>query len=161
MQGTETGTGQESGQESGQVRITRYYPVAADKVWRAWTDPQALSQWFGPGKTQVPTEAEIDLRVGGHYRIAFSGHDGEMHEALGHYQEVEPYSRLVFTWSWKTMPERVSRVSITLTPVAGGTQLLFVHDRFFNEQGRINHERGWPEFFASLDGFLQTEQQEA
>lgn len=146
---------QQQQQQPAQVSITRHYPVAPEKVWRAWTDPQALSQWFGPGKTYAPTEAEIDLRAGGGFRIAFSGNDGEAHEASGVYQEVEPHRRLVFSWTWKSTPERVSRVSITFTPMDGGTELGFVHDRFFDEQACANHQRGWPLFFDSLADFLR------
>jgi len=101
------------------------------------------------------TKAEIDLRVGGRYCIAFGAPDGEQHEVSGVYQEVVPHSRLVFTWAFKSTPERVSRVSIELKPTSGGTDLRFVHDRFFNEQARINHERGWPEFFDNLHTFFQ------
>lgn len=84
---------------SAEVSIRRTYPVAPDKVWRAWTQPQALSQWFGPGATPSRAEAEIDLRVGGRYRIAFPMPNGEKNEASGEYLEVVPNRRLVFTWA--------------------------------------------------------------
>jgi len=142
-------------QASAQVGIRRHYRVAPDKVWRAWTDPKALSEWFSPGSTTASTTAEIDLSVGGRYRIAFVAPDGERHEATGVYQEVVPQRRLVFSWSWKSTPERVSRISIELTPVAGGTELSFVHDRFFDAQARDNHERGWQLFFTNLDHHLE------
>ncbi len=141
-------------QEPAQLNINRSYRVAPEKVWRAWTEPQALSQWFGPGKPASVSTAEIDLRVGGHYRIAFSTPDGDSHEVSGVYQEVVLHRRLVFTWAWKSTPERVSRVSIDLKPLADGTELSFVHDRFFDAQARDNHERGWQPFFDSLDDFL-------
>jgi uncharacterized protein YndB with AHSA1/START domain len=142
------------GQEPAQVSINRSYRVAPEKVWRAWTDPQALSQWFGPGKTPSVAAAEIDLQIGGRYRIAFSTPDGESHEVSGVYQEVVLNRRLVFTWAWKSTPERVSRVSIDLKPLADGTELSFVHDRFFDATARNNHERGWQPFFDSLGDYL-------
>jgi uncharacterized protein YndB with AHSA1/START domain len=135
------------------VSIRRSYHVAPDKVWRAWTEPQALSQWFGPGATPSRAQAEIDLRVGGRFRIAFPMPEGE-HEASGEYLEVLPNRRLVFTWAWKGTPERVSRVTIDLSPVADGTELSFVHDRFFDDKARANHERGWQPFFGNLGAFL-------
>ena len=58
-------------QEENAVRITRQYAANCEKVWRAWTEPQALSRWFGPGDTECVTRAELDVRVGGRYRIAF------------------------------------------------------------------------------------------
>ena len=136
-----------------EVRISRSYGVAPEKVWRAWTDPQALSQWFGPGNPLVTT-AEIDLRVGGRYRIVFKGASGDMNEVSGVYQEVVPHSRLVFTWAFKSTPERVSRVSIALKAQADGTELRFVHDRFHDEEARVGHENGWQRGFANLDAML-------
>jgi uncharacterized protein YndB with AHSA1/START domain len=143
-------------QQQAQVSLTRTYPVAAEKVWRAWTDPQQLSQWFGPARGQADVKAaEIDLREGGRFRFNFNMPDGDNNEASGVYQQVQPHQRLVFSWAWRSTPERVSRISITLTPVAGGTELQFVHDRFFDMQARDNHARGWAMFFDSLDSFLQ------
>jgi uncharacterized protein YndB with AHSA1/START domain len=73
----------------------------------------------------------------------------------GEYQEVTPPSRLVFSWAFHTTPERISRISITLRAVPGGTELTFVHDHFFDQQARDNHERGWTLFFTKLDQLLQ------
>ena len=70
------------------------YPVAPDKVWRAWTEPQALSHWFGPGDPDSVTRAELDLRVGGRLRISFRTQDGEEHDVSGVYQEVVENRRL-------------------------------------------------------------------
>ena len=143
-------------QQQAQINITRFYPAAPERVWRAWTDPQTLSQWFGPVRGQPSvTAAEIDLREGGQYRIAFNSPDGESHGVSGVYQQVLPHQRLVFTWAFRSTPERVSRISITLKAVAGGTELQFVHDRFFNTQARDNHAHGWPMCFDSLGHFLE------
>jgi uncharacterized protein YndB with AHSA1/START domain len=141
--------------DDNQLRIRRIYHVEPEKVWRAWTEPQALSQWFGTGRPGAVASAEIDLQVGGRYRIAFTGDNGEAHEVCGVYQEVVPHRRLVFSWAWKTTPDRVSRVSIDLTPVAGGTEMGFVHDRFFDTAARDNHERGWMSLLDHLGRSLQ------
>ncbi len=53
-----------------------------------------------------------------------------------------PHRRLVFTWAWKSTPERVSRISIALKSLADGTELSFAHGRFYDEKARANHERG-------------------
>jgi uncharacterized protein YndB with AHSA1/START domain len=141
--------------EKPSLSITRRYAVAPEKVWRAWTDPRALSQWFGPGDTASVTRAELDVRVGGCYRIAFRTQDGEEHDVSGVYQEVEPHRKLTFTWAWKSTPERVSLVAIELQPADGGCELRFRHDRFFDQQARDNHQRGWTATFAKLDVFLR------
>ncbi|MDB5873916.1 MAG: hypothetical protein JWQ07_3358 [Ramlibacter sp.] len=142
--------------EKPSLSIKRHYAVAPEKVWRAWTEPQALSHWFGPGDTESVTRAELDVRTGGRYHIAFRTQDGEEHDVSGIYQEVEPNRKLSFTWAWKSTPERVSLVTIKLRAAAGGTDLDFRHDRFFDQQARDNHERGWTGTFVKLDHFLET-----
>lgn len=140
-------------QQKPELRLTRTYPVAVEKVWRAWTDPQALSQWFGPGEMNSVLVAEMDVRAGGRYRIRFRAEGGE-HEVAGVYQEVEPLRRLVFSWAWHSTPERVSQVTVALRPVAGGTELDFLHERFFDQAARDNHKRGWTGTFAKLDALM-------
>lgn len=145
---------QSSTQERPSLGIIRRYPVAPEQVWRAWTEPQALSRWFGPGDTGSVTRAELDVRLGGRYRIVFGTPDGEEHDVSGVYQEVLENRKLSFTWAWKSTPERVSLVTIELRAIAQGTEMDFRHDRFFDQQARDNHERGWARTFAKLDRFL-------
>ena len=114
-----------------------------------------MSHWFGPSETELVTRAQLDVRPGGRYHIAFRTSDGQVHDVSGEYQEVTPHRRLSFTWAWKSTPERVSFVSIELTATAHGCEMRFVHERFFDEQARINHERGWTGTFAKLDAFLR------
>ena len=135
--------------------LTRRYPVAPAKVWSAWTEPQALMRWFGPGDFGSVRRAEIDLRVGGTYRIAFGAPDGSEHEAFGVYREVDPPRRLVFTWSRRGMPEAGSQVSIDLQPVEGGTCMTFRHAQFQDVVVRDDHEVGWLPTFDKLAAFLK------
>ncbi len=128
--------------------LSRHYAAAPERVWRAWTDPQALKQWWGPSNEPV-SEAVVDLRVGGAFRISFGGPQGREHTCAGEYLVVTPPRELSFTWCWpNSTPERVSRVTILFKPAAGGTDLEFRHDRFFDEAARDNHKRGWS---GSLD----------
>jgi len=108
-------------------------------------------RWFGPGEPDSVTLAHIDLRVGGCYHIVFHTPDGEDHDVAGEYLEVDAPRRLVFSWAWKSTPERVSRVSLDLRAVAGGTELSFLHDRFFDLAARDNHKRGWMPTFDKLE----------
>lgn len=141
-------------QKQAQVRLTRSYDAAPERVWQAWTEPQALVSWFTDGKPAATDSAELDVRVGGHYRVRFTMANGEQNEVFGTYQEVRPFERLVFTWAWGSTPERVSRVSISLAPTPWGSEMRFVHDRFFDDAARANHERGWNRTMAQLDAYL-------
>ena len=142
--------------EKPSLRIERSYAAAPEKVWRAWTDPQALRQWFGPGPGETVSLAELDLRVGGRFRIVFGGPQGTAHECAGIYREVVPNRKLAFTWCWpNSTPERVSLVTILFKPAAGGTELEFLHEQFFDQAARDGHQRGWSAAFAKLDQFLK------
>ena len=134
--------------------IERTYGASPEEVWQAWTDPQALSKWFGPEETQSVLQAETDVRTGGRYHIVFVTSDGEHHDVSGVYREVQPPRKLVFTWAWRSTPERESLVTILLEPSGAGTRLVFRHDQFFDQAARDNHERGWAGTFRKLDRFL-------
>jgi uncharacterized protein YndB with AHSA1/START domain len=135
--------------------LTRFYPVEPEKVWRAWTDPQALKRWWGPGGEEPVAVADLDLRAGGRFRIVFGGAQGTDHEVQGVYKEVVPNRRLVFSWCWpRTTPDRVSQITILLRAEGGGTDMEFRHEQFFDEAARDGHRRGWTGTFDKLEAIL-------
>ena len=126
------------------LTLNRRLNAAPAKVFTAWTDPDKIVRWFGPAHTAAGSvEAEMDVRVGGSYRIRFRTEDGEQHQVGGHYREVVADQRLVFTWAWHTTPERESVVTVTLRPDGDGTLLSLNHARFFDQAACDGHERGW------------------
>ena len=138
------------------LALRRHYPVAPEKVWRAWTDPQAIAKWWGPGGYDPVSVVEVDVRAGGRFRMVFGGPEGREHECAGIYREVVPHRKLVFTWHWpNTTPERVTLVTILFKQAPGGTDLEFLQERFFDETVRDSHIRGWSESFVKLEQFLQ------
>ena len=142
--------------EKPSLTLERHYPVAPEKVWRAWTDPEALKRWWGPMRGEPVSAAELDVRVGGRFRIVFGGPRGTDNECAGVYQEVVPDRKLVFSWHWpRSTPERVSRVTIEFIRSGTGTDLKFVHDQFFDEAARDGHKRGWTGSLDKLAAYLQ------
>jgi len=144
--------------EKPSLSLTRAYGAAPEKVWRAWTDPQALKSWFGPESSEVLL-AEADVRVGGRFRIVVRTGDGDQHDVSGVYREVQTNRRLVFTWAWKSTPERVSLVTLTLRPAGKGTELTLLHEQFFDQTARDRHESGWTTILRKLDTYLISERQ--
>jgi uncharacterized protein YndB with AHSA1/START domain len=132
------------------LRIERDYDVPPEKVWRAWTDPKALIAWFGTGSPGSVTLAEVDVRMGGQFRLEFHTADGEQHSVSGFYLHVVPPHRLQFTWAWRSTPERESLVTLHLVPTATGTHMKFVHAHFFDQAARDGHESGWELTFDKL-----------
>jgi uncharacterized protein YndB with AHSA1/START domain len=117
------------------------------KVYAAWTDPAQIKRWFGPAPVEI-VSTSADVRVGGRYRIVGRSPDGEEHDVGGAYREVVPNEKLVFTWAWRSTPERESLVTVTLKADEGGTILTLTHEQFFDEPARDRHRMGWT---ASLD----------
>jgi uncharacterized protein YndB with AHSA1/START domain len=99
-------------------------------------------------------QAEIDLRSGGRYRIAFDMTDGQHHQVGGIYREVVPNHRLVFSWAWHSTPERESLVTVALKSDGDGTLLSLHHEQLFDEAARDGHESGWIGTLDKLEKFV-------
>jgi uncharacterized protein YndB with AHSA1/START domain len=136
------------------LSLTRIYGVPPENVWHAWTAPEALKRWFGPDEGKVSL-AETDVPVGGRYRVIFHTLDGEQHDVGGVYREVQPNRKLVFTWAWKSTPERESLVTLTFRPTGRGTEFNLLHEQFFDAAARDQHESGWTGGLGKLEQFLQ------
>jgi uncharacterized protein YndB with AHSA1/START domain len=141
-------------QERPSLTLRRHYRVAPDKVWRAWTDPQALKIWFGPEEIVSVPLVEVDLRVGGRFRVTMLAADGETHDVSGVYQELVPNRKLVFSWAWRSTPERESRVTVLIEPDGNGCELVLTHEQFFDEAARDGHKHGWTGAMVKLEQWL-------
>jgi uncharacterized protein YndB with AHSA1/START domain len=86
---------------------------------------------------------ESDPRTGGRYRWVMQSPTGEEHDVGGVYREVIPNEKLVFTWAWKSTPERESLVTVLLKPDGDGTLLTLTHEQFFDDEARDRHQDGW------------------
>ena len=135
------------------LTIRRHFKAPPDKVFRAWTEPDKLSRWFGPQDVDI-VRAETDLRPGGRWMILGRSPDGEEHHVSGVYRELVPNQRLVFTWAWRTMPERESLVTILIRPDGDGSLLTLIHEQFFDEPARDRHRQGWTGCLDKLERFL-------
>ena len=136
------------------LSLTRSYKAAPEKVWRAWTDPQALKEWFRPDAAFSTPLAEADVRVGGRFHIVMKNPKGEEFDVSGVYKEVVANRKLVFTWAWKGTPERESLVTVTLRPSGAGTELELKHEQFFDVEARDSHNQGWTGMLPLLERFL-------
>ena len=87
------------------LTVTRFIRAARPKVFAAWTTPEELKKWWGPGPVTCP-EAHIDLREGGGYRIANRHPDGSITWISGVFERVVVPEQLVYTWSLARLPPR-------------------------------------------------------
>jgi uncharacterized protein YndB with AHSA1/START domain len=135
------------------LTLKRRYNAPPGRVFSAWTDPKKITRWFGPEQVEA-VRAESDPRVGGYYRIVARSPDGEEHDVSGVYREVVPNQKLVFTWAWRSTPERESLVTITFKADGEGTLLTLQHEQFFDEPARDRHQTGWTGALEKLDRYL-------
>jgi uncharacterized protein YndB with AHSA1/START domain len=124
------------------LTLKRRLKAPPEKVYEAWTQPAQMMRWWG-GANETARTAETDLRVDGRFHVGFKGDNGEQHDVSGTYKEVVPNRKLVFSWAWRSTPERESQVTIDIKPDADGSILTLTHEQFFNEKARDDHERGW------------------
>ncbi|UCH52998.1 MAG: SRPBCC domain-containing protein [Pseudomonadota bacterium] len=134
------------------LEIRRTFNTTRETVFRAWTDPQALSAWFAPSDAMTTPVVEIDLRVGGAYRIEMQEPDGKRHCVAGVYREVKEPERLVFTWSGTGCTAEPLDTLVTVELFARGTQteMVLTHEGFSNAQDRDAHDQGWTGCLAQL-----------
>lgn len=136
------------------LQIKRTFRATREKVFQSWTRPEALTQWCAPSETFSIPQAEVDLRVGGKYRIAMQAPDGNMHTAIGTYREILPPQRLVFTWTWEGSPMPDTLVTLEFHERNGGTELVLTHELFPDAAAREHHVQGWTGCLGSLENFL-------
>jgi uncharacterized protein YndB with AHSA1/START domain len=139
--------------DADKVQIVRTIPAPREQVFRAWTDPDQLRRWWGPGEFTCP-EAEVDLRPGGTYRLVMQPPRGEPFVVAGTYREVEPPARLVYTWRWETGPAAdgsESLVSVEFREQGERTELVLTHTDFPASHGPAPYEMGWEGGFDKFE----------
>lgn len=76
--------------------LERVVDVPPELVWKAWTTPELVKQWFTPKPYETP-ECEIDLRPGGAFRSVMRSPEGEEFDNVGCYLELVPNEKLSWT----------------------------------------------------------------
>jgi uncharacterized protein YndB with AHSA1/START domain len=134
-----------------QLSIRRRMPASREVVFEAWTDPQGLREWMCPGDI-VSAEAQLDLRVGGSYRIVMKSKTQD-HVHTGVYQVVDPPSRLVFTW---TQNEKEVPTLVTVEFIAHGneSELVLTHERFRDADVMKRYQGGWGTITEKFAAYL-------
>lgn len=125
-----------------ELSITRIIKAPPSMVFEAWTEPEQLKKWWGPAHITC-SEAHVDLRVGGEYRIANQKDDGEIIWIFGKFEEIIPPEKLVYDWSVGTVDAVPSLVTILFNKHEAGTELVIRHEKIADEPLRDMHQMGW------------------
>ena len=136
--------------------VTRTFNGPARLVFEAWTKAELFRQWWVPKSLGMSLlSCEMDVRVGGRYRLEFA-HGDSQSAFFGTYKEVTPHSRLVWTNEEGGESGQVTTVTLKET---GGETLLVMHDLYPSKEaldGAIasGGTSGTGETFDQLDEFL-------
>jgi uncharacterized protein YndB with AHSA1/START domain len=135
------------------LTIKRRFSAPPAKVFAAWTDPEKVKHWMGPGEVKV-LKVESEPRKGGRYRWLMQAPSGEEHDVSGVYREFIPNEKLVFSWAWKTTPERESLVTVSIKPDGDGSIMTLTHEQFFDESARDHNNQGWTSAIEKMEKYL-------
>jgi uncharacterized protein YndB with AHSA1/START domain len=124
-------------------------------VFDACTDAHKLAEWWGPRGFTAPG-VDLDLRVGGSYRIAMQPPDGDLFYLSGEFREIDPPARLVYSFRWEDPdPEdRETVVTVSLRDLGESTEFDLVQTGFATERRRALHEAGWTDSLDRLEQVL-------
>ncbi len=110
----------EPGQQA--IVITRTFDAPRDLVFKASTDPDLISQWWGP-ETYTTRIDQMDVKPGGIWRFVQNDQDGNEFAFRGVYHEIAPAERVVQTFEFEGMPGHVSLETLQLEEVDGKTKM--------------------------------------
>lgn len=141
-----------------EIRVERVFDASRDRVWRAYTEPELLKQWWGRGNPV--TIERWELERGGHWRFVEHSDQGD-HGFEGRFREVTPEERIAMTFEWDGMPGYTVLDTATFEELRDGrTKVVSVSLFFTTEErdGMLNSgmTEGMSQSYAALDRLLAT-----
>ena len=134
------------------LNVTRLIKASPERIFNAWLDPAMMTRFMVPRPDMHVSAVTSDAKVGGRFHVMMVGDKEYPHE--GTYQEITPFSRLVFTWEapWSAPG---TTVTLSLTATEDGTQVDLTQIRFMSEESRDNHTEGWTGMLENLAKTLE------
>jgi uncharacterized protein YndB with AHSA1/START domain len=140
------------------VRLTWSFSAPAAEVFAAWSEADRYRRWAW-GQLGSDTEATVDCRVGGQYRVSTRRPDGTIWSFWGEYLECERNSRLVYTVNWDAPMGYEcdgETVEVSFAERDRGTEIEFVHKGVPSAKAREEHRKGWVDTLRTLSDLLDS-----
>jgi uncharacterized protein YndB with AHSA1/START domain len=141
------------------LRLKRSFDAPASVLFDAWTSAETLRRWWPAGWDWETPVADVDPRVGGRLRLVMRSPDGEEFGGSGEYLEIDPPSRLVFTWTWDGHEghQGTQLVEVAFEERDDGTTTVVLTNRGLkDEESKRSHREGWEKSLDNLDRLLFT-----
>jgi uncharacterized protein YndB with AHSA1/START domain len=135
---------------SASLQMRKVIRASPERVFHAWTNPDELTKWWGPKGVRC-VSAEIELIVGGQYRIENELPDGTILWIGGEFDTIEKPHFLSYTWIVETEDPTVEHVSVRFEPHESGTEVILSHAQIRTAALRDQHQHGW---LGCMDGLL-------
>jgi uncharacterized protein YndB with AHSA1/START domain len=137
------------------LEIERLLPVAPSATFEAFSAPDELAKWWGPAGFTVAS-LEFEPRAGERYRIEMQPPEGNAFYVTGEFREVDPPTRLAFTFAWEDPdPDDVENlVELSFRDLGESTEVVMTQRPFKTEARRELHRNGWTDSFEKLDRTL-------
>ncbi len=140
-----------------EIRVERVFDAPRERVFAAYTDPELISQWWGPFETTTIVE-ELEAKTGGHWRFVVRDSDGSEIEFRGVFRELVEPERISMTFEWDGMPGYVSVDTATFEDLGDRTRIVST-SIFYTAEERdgmleAGMEKGLSESYARLDQLL-------
>jgi uncharacterized protein YndB with AHSA1/START domain len=137
------------------LEIQKTLQASVEKVYRAWTEPDQMSKWFGCAKVGS-VEVSQDLRPGGAYRIDAKSSDDEIVTVSGNFIEIIPNRKLVYSWNNTSKEYPASNTLVTVLFIDNGdtTEIKLTHSKFDRPIIVQGHTMGWGAALEKLETLL-------
>lgn len=141
-----------------EIHIERVFNADRERVWRAFTDPKLVAQWWGRGNRLEVERLEVER--GGHWRFVEHTPQGA-HGFEGRFREVTPPERIVQTFEWDGMPGYTVLETVVFEDLGDGRTRVVNTSLFYTTEERdgmlqSGMEEGLNESYAALDRLLAT-----
>lgn len=125
-----------------------------ERLFAAWTEPGQLQAWWGPDDVTC-VGAEVELRVGGRYRIGNRFPDGKVLWIAGRFEAIDTPRKLVYTWSIEGAGREAERVTVEFVSQGETTEVRVTHERITDEATADMHRLGWQGCLRGLREHLE------
>jgi uncharacterized protein YndB with AHSA1/START domain len=137
------------------LQIERTYQASAQAVFDAWTSEEVMRRWFHGEHAWETSEAQVDLRLGGTVRVVMRDPDKDVtYGGGGHYTEIDPPTRLAFTWTWDN-EGRETLIELDFEETDGATTVRLTHNGLKDQESVSSHEGGWSNCLDNLGQVLE------
>lgn len=123
------------------LSMNKTYNGPSSLVFEAWTRPEVIKKWFSPDGKWAVEVAEMNVSVGGKYRIEMRSPDNRTWAVHGEYKEIKPNKKIVFSWNTEDVKDTL--VTVDFKDLGAKTEVNLVHDFLPNQEQVEEHTYGW------------------